>query len=996
MTITPHRGATEIGGSCFEICTAKTRLVIDIGMPLANPDGSSFNSTETEKLTAQDLPKEKILPNIPALFNSKDDKETALLISHAHQDHYGLISFVDKKIPVYLGEASHKLIELTAAFAGKQAVIESPRYFKTYEPFTFGDMEITPYLMDHAAFDAYAFLIRAGEKSLLYTGDFRAHGRKWKLFYKFLHIAPKNVDYLLMEGTTLSRPRQKFKTEDQLEDQFVKTFKETKGINLVYLSGQNIDRLVTIFRACKKCGKLFVIDFYIANILTELAANSGVPCPSSNFPEIKVFFPSLLCKKIERLNRNDLIDRFRQYEITPEEIDEKARHIVMTVRSSMEFEIKRLKNISDGMLIYSMWEGYKENESTERFLTNLVKRGAAITTIHTSGHADYDTLQKLASTIQHKELIPIHTTEGSQYQTIFPESNVKQMHNGETRGDENDTQAGVKELTLFEHIEEIGKTHEKSGFLPDSGFDTFIDKVHPHIEYVCGKLQINEIQSALFADLVNLFDGYGTSMKDLAEFIGCKPIKLIKHLDEFKTLEEKNLILIDNSSDHFGKKRFLFYIELETLDALRKDSLPGTANKKLSLDEFFTEVAKICENRVQKEINYQRTIKNMNSLLENNRHLGIVQKIKSYGISPDDELMVLRFCHYLVDLDMDEMEYTILQRLYENVSDFRTAKQQLKSGTHVLQERGLIQNVNDNGFGDANAFCLTDRAKEELLFEIEEQQTKKPISGIKAVEEITAKKLFYPEKIDRQVTELTDLLRDENFAPVQKRLSEEGMRTGFACLFSGGPGTGKTETVYQIARETGRGIMQVDIADTKSMWFGESEKKIKEVFTRYRTAVKRSSLVPILLFNEADAVIGKRQNLSENRNGPGQTENTIQNIILQEIENLNGILIATTNLMQNMDKAFERRFLFKIEFEKPTLDMRVSIWQSLIPDITENDAQTLASKFEFSGGQIENIARRRTIAKLLYGENPALETMLQYCKEEHQEEQKTTIGFNAS
>jgi ribonuclease J len=196
MTFTIHRGASEIGGSCVEVSTAKTRIIVDIGMPLVNADGSSFNSAELKELSAEDLRKDKILPDIPALYDSIKDKETALLISHPHQDHYGLIGFVDKKIPVYLGQAAHKLIEISAIFAGKPKVIENPCYFESYKTFQFGDIEITPYLMDHAAFDAYAFLIRGEGKSLLYTGDFRAHGRKWKLFYKFTHIVPKNVDSL--------------------------------------------------------------------------------------------------------------------------------------------------------------------------------------------------------------------------------------------------------------------------------------------------------------------------------------------------------------------------------------------------------------------------------------------------------------------------------------------------------------------------------------------------------------------------------------------------------------------------------------------------------------------------------------------------------------------------------------------------------------------------------------------------------------------------------
>jgi SpoVK/Ycf46/Vps4 family AAA+-type ATPase len=218
------------------------------------------------------------------------------------------------------------------------------------------------------------------------------------------------------------------------------------------------------------------------------------------------------------------------------------------------------------------------------------------------------------------------------------------------------------------------------------------------------------------------------------------------------------------------------------------------------------------------------------------------------------------------------------------------------------------------------------------------------------------------------------------------------MRTGFACLFSGPPGTGKTETVYQIARQTGRDIMMVDISETKSMWFGESEKRIKEIFTRYRNFVEDSEITPILLFNEADAVIGKRKDVS--LSAVAQTENAIQNIILQELENLKGILIATTNLTENMDNAFERRFLYKIEFKKPDLAARQSIWQSMIPALSDDDAKEIASRYDFSGGQIENIARKRTVELILSGEEPSLEKLVTFCKEELlTKETAKKIGF---
>jgi len=436
MTFTIHRGAAEIGGSCVEICSASTRVIIDIGMPLMNPDGSGFDSAKAEKLSAEDLRKEKILPGIPALYSSTDSKKTAVFISHAHQDHYGLISFVDKKIPVYLGKATHKLIELTAVFAGKEKVIETPSYFESGKTFTFGNIEITPYLMDHAAFDAYAFLVRAEGKSLLYTGDFRAHGRKSKLFYRFLHESAKNVDWLLMEGTSLSRKKQRSKTEEQLEDQFAETFTTTKGINMLFASGQNIDRLVTVFRACIKSSKLFVIDFYTATALSELAAlGYSLPYPSRSFPEIKVFFPVRLREKMENLGRKDLIEQFREHEITIEEIDKKAHSVVMTIRQSMDYEIKHTKNLADGTVVYSMWEGYKENPKTAAFFANLENRGLTVKTIHTSGHADHHTLQKLISAISPLEIIPIHTIEGKNYKDLFPASKVRQVNNGEITGD---------------------------------------------------------------------------------------------------------------------------------------------------------------------------------------------------------------------------------------------------------------------------------------------------------------------------------------------------------------------------------------------------------------------------------------------------------------------------------------------------------------------------------------------------------------------------------
>ena len=420
MIFTIHRGANEIGGTCIEVCTAKTRIILDIGKPLENNDTASVSSDD------------KLLPNIPELYKPVKDKDTVIIISHAHQDHYGLIGHVEKSIPVYIGEVSHKLIELSAVFKGEKPVIENPIYIKTYEPFVFGDIEITPYLMDHTCCDAYAFLLCGEGQSFFYSGDFRGHGRKWKWFRKFLHNAPKNVDYMFLEGTSLSRQKQKFKTEEQLETQFIKTFWETKGLNLVLVSGQNIDRLVTIYRACKQSVKTFVVDFYIAQVLFELAGlGYKVPNPCIDGYNIRVFYPNLLTRKMLKLKRNDLLERFAKNKINFDEINKNTGNIVMSIRTSMMHEIKLINNLSGSTLIYSMWEGYKETTSTIRFLSQIEKRGATIKSIHTSGHADHDALQKMIDAVQPKTLVPIHTTEADKYKEFFPNANVRCVENYE-------------------------------------------------------------------------------------------------------------------------------------------------------------------------------------------------------------------------------------------------------------------------------------------------------------------------------------------------------------------------------------------------------------------------------------------------------------------------------------------------------------------------------------------------------------------------------------
>ncbi len=424
-----HRGTKEIGGSCVEIWTQSTRIVVDLGMPLVNPDKTQFDSRAIKNLSVNELIRKGTLPNIKGLYEKSGN--TALVLSHAHQDHFGLIKYVNETCRIYLGKATKKLIEITCIFTNQDWKLSNLQHFESGKPFFIGDIEVTPYLMDHSAFDSYAFLIKANGKSLFYSGDFRIHGRKTKAFDWFSYNTERNVDYLLLEGTTIGRVNKSFPTESEIETEFVNTFKASKGINLIYTSGQNIDRLVSIYRACKRTGKTLAIDFYIANVLKELSEFGAIPYPSKNFPEIKVFFPYRLSKMISNKGEEKLLYRFKNYKITKEQIDEQYDKTVMIVRPSMLKDLGYIKKLGNGTFIYSMWDGYKKEKVTKEFIDFLIDKGMTEKTIHTSGHADQNALMRMVDILKPKNLVPIHTFEGDEYKKIFTGIKVLQINDNE-------------------------------------------------------------------------------------------------------------------------------------------------------------------------------------------------------------------------------------------------------------------------------------------------------------------------------------------------------------------------------------------------------------------------------------------------------------------------------------------------------------------------------------------------------------------------------------
>jgi ribonuclease J len=278
--------------------------LIDAGYPLFlnnQPIADEVSSYPYDKLLELG-----VLPDIKGLYKWDSPAFDAVIISHAHIDHYGLLRYINPAIPVYLSSGTRKIIEISVLFKLTDQDTEGFHEFAMYKPFNIGIFRIMPFLMDHTAFDAAAFEISDKEKTLIYTGDFRGHGRKGVCLDRFINKARKSADVLLTEGTMFGRQDEEVMTEQDLEERLVKKLEDFTGPVLFQSSSQNIDRLVSFYRAASRLGRIFVVDIYTANVLYELRQlGNNLPYPSEAYKNIKVFYPYRLTQKIfMKLARN--------------------------------------------------------------------------------------------------------------------------------------------------------------------------------------------------------------------------------------------------------------------------------------------------------------------------------------------------------------------------------------------------------------------------------------------------------------------------------------------------------------------------------------------------------------------------------------------------------------------------------------------------------------------------------------------------------------------
>ena len=537
--------------------------------------------------------------------------------------------------------------------------------------------------------------------------------------------------------------------------------------------------------------------------------------------------------------------------------------------------------------------------------------------------------------------------------------------------------------TLLQAIERVVETARDSKLS-----DQFMLKAAPEIGLLADRYGITERQAVLFCVCMEKGPRH-VDYDDLANYLDVSQIKILSYASDIDALVRRRMLRYRDANDEDT-----FDVPIPVIKALKHNEVyelpPRTG---LNCAEVFELLDQWFEDLDNDAINAKEMAEEAKNLLDDNQQVAFAKHVKEYYLNEEDLLMLLAFCHLLVNKGDDDVRIRQLEDLFERKCEFISAKARLQNGEHKLMTKKLIEYRCEDGIADNTRYKLTESAKRILLEELNIHTTDEHLADVVKAGKLTSKQLFFPKDIERQVDELTSLLSPEKYDEIHQRMKQTGFRTGFACLFYGGPGTGKTETVYQLARQTGRDIMVVEVPRIKSKWVGDSEKNIKALFDRYRELVKRTKLAPILLFNEADAIIGKRK--SEAESAVDKMENSIQNIILQEMENLDGIMIATTNLQQNLDSAFERRFLYKIKFEKPSVEARSNIWQSMIPELERADARKLAEKYNLSGGQIENVARKHSISTILHGKPSDLaETLSAYCSQEQiADKSLRKIGF---
>lgn len=546
-------------------------------------------------------------------------------------------------------------------------------------------------------------------------------------------------------------------------------------------------------------------------------------------------------------------------------------------------------------------------------------------------------------------------------------------------------------------LDSIGKVYEVSENCKlEESFFVQMDKELTLLSEYFGTTK----EQALFISIVFVlnFGGDRVDLRDMIAYFACNPMKILEYNEDFKFLVSSGIFMNQRSRymERIAACSERYVLNGTIADAiLNNEPMPEQFESKINdVYELLDEVFKLGEQRSDEDISTRELFRQTKNIVAAHAHFPLIQQITLRQLGTEEVYLYL----YLIWQTVSGTESTeigkVLARTYDNDLKRVSYTQTMLAGENELIQNNLLE-ITEARFLNEARIKLTDESL-NLLKEcgINIIMNKKKRKDVISPNDIPFRELIFSESEMEQLFLLKGLLGAEKFQQTQERLAQKNLPQGVTVLLHGAPGTGKTEVVKQLAKETGRELMKVEISNSKSMWFGESEKIIKQIFTNYKSFAKDCDRTPILLFNEADAIISKRRELSNSN--VVQTENAIQNILLEELESFEGILIATTNLAKNLDSAFERRFLFKIQFKKPDIAIRARIWKSKMPSLTLPVCNALAEQFDFSGGEIDNILRKTEIHEIIHGNQVGLEKLMLFCSEETLGTNRAKIGFGKS
>jgi len=501
--------------------------------------------------------------------------------------------------------------------------------------------------------------------------------------------------------------------------------------------------------------------------------------------------------------------------------------------------------------------------------------------------------------------------------------------------------------------------------------------------------------AAVFSIIIcDQLSGEADSVTSIMKNLGFKPLDFMKTIEELNQWKSKGLLRSTMRRSYRPINEYIF--SKEVIDAVIFNDI-----SKLNIEipdnqnEAFLKIRSYINN-ILRNVEKDYIVDVLNSYVHEFKQFELIKEIVDNEDINDLEKVILFYVIAYAQYGVERFDLDFILEYFGDDSSLTFhIKQRVSNETSKLFTEGYLE-FEVPGFVDFSNILPGEKLKKHINYGV--NQNEKSIFSPKYCalikpDSIKKADLYFNPQTQKSIDEILSLTSD-SFSEVMNRFEENGINPGLSMLYYGMPGTGKTELVKQIAKSNNRMLLLVDVSSVKSKWVGESEKNIKRVFNEYRQAVKFYEEIPILFFNECDALISKRNDV---QTSVDQMNNTMQNILLQELEDFKGIFIATTNLIQNIDKAFDRRILYKLHLDQPEIDTRFKILKNQFPSYSDSLLSEISNQNNLTGGQIQNLKKKFLVEQILFKKIESNEINFKnYIESElnFRENKKNSIGFS--